>query len=73
VESLVCRPVDTSHAGLPEDLVHDLGITPDLVRVSVGVEGVNDLIDDFTRAFVHATRRDVERQTVAPASFGGTA
>jgi len=39
-----------SHASLPEDLKERLGITPDLVRLSVGLEEVEDLKEDLERA-----------------------
>ena len=47
VESLITRPAATSHAGMsPHDRLA-LGVTDDLVRVSVGVESPEDLIADF--------------------------
>lgn len=50
VESLITRPAATSHAGMrPEDRER-LGITADLVRVSCGIEGAQDLIADFGQA-----------------------
>ncbi len=49
-ESLVTRPATTSHAGLPPAERERLGITAGLVRVSVGLETVEDLIDDARAA-----------------------
>ena len=50
VETLVTRPAATSHAGMsPEDRAR-LGITDDLVRVSVGIEHEEDLVADFKNA-----------------------
>jgi cystathionine gamma-synthase/cystathionine gamma-lyase/cystathionine beta-lyase len=50
VESLITRPAATSQAGMrPEDRER-LGITDDLVRVSCGIEGQQDLIADFDQA-----------------------
>jgi cystathionine gamma-synthase/cystathionine gamma-lyase/cystathionine beta-lyase len=50
VESLITRPAATSHAGMrPEDRDR-LGITADLIRVSCGIEGQDDLIADFEQA-----------------------
>jgi cystathionine beta-lyase/cystathionine gamma-synthase len=50
VETLITRPVATSHAGMrPEDRER-LGITSDLIRVSCGIEGTQDLIADFDQA-----------------------
>jgi len=47
VETLVTRPVTTSHAGLTPDERRRLGIGDALVRVSVGIEDPHDLIRDF--------------------------
>jgi cystathionine beta-lyase/cystathionine gamma-synthase len=49
-ETLVTRPATTSHAGQSAAEREALGITDDLVRVSVGLEAVEDLIEDFDRA-----------------------
>jgi cystathionine beta-lyase/cystathionine gamma-synthase len=49
-ETLVTRPAVTSHAGLGPDERGRLGITDGLVRVSVGLEAPEDLIEDFARA-----------------------
>ncbi|HTQ03127.1 MAG TPA: aminotransferase class I/II-fold pyridoxal phosphate-dependent enzyme [Polyangiaceae bacterium] len=49
-ETLVTRPVTTSHAGVPADERARLGIGDDLVRVSIGLEAVEDLLEDFERA-----------------------
>jgi cystathionine beta-lyase/cystathionine gamma-synthase len=50
VETLVTRPALTSHAGMSVADREQLGITPDLVRVSSGIEGTEDLIADFAQA-----------------------
>ena len=50
VETLITRPVATSHAGMAAADRERLGITPDLIRVSCGVEGARDLIADFDQA-----------------------
>jgi len=50
VESLVVRPSRSSHLGLEPQQREALGITDDLVRVSVGIESADDLIEDFRRA-----------------------
>jgi cystathionine beta-lyase/cystathionine gamma-synthase len=55
VESLITRPAVTSHAGMrPEDR-DQLGITADLIRFSSGIEGIQDLIDDFAQALDKAS------------------
>ncbi len=49
-ESLACHPGSTTHSGLPQDLRDQLGFTPGLVRLSVGVEDPDDLILDLDQA-----------------------
>ncbi len=49
-ESLVVRPGRSSHLGLPPAERERLGVTDDLVRVSVGIESVDELIEDFEQA-----------------------
>ncbi len=50
VESLVCHPGAMTHASVPEEERKALGITDGLIRLSVGVEDVGDLIDDLRGA-----------------------
>ncbi|MBZ0114376.1 MAG: PLP-dependent aspartate aminotransferase family protein [Thermoanaerobaculia bacterium] len=50
VESLVTRPSTTSHAGMERRLRESLGISDTLVRLSVGLEATEDLIQDFEQA-----------------------
>ncbi len=50
VETLVTRPATTSHAGLTPEEREAIGISDGLVRVSVGIEAVDELIEDFAGA-----------------------
>ena len=50
VESLLTRPSTTSHAGMSPDDRQRLGITDGLIRMSVGIEATEDIIEDFERA-----------------------
>ncbi len=50
VESLATRPAVSSHADLTPDERHRIGITDGLIRLSIGIEGTEDLIADFARA-----------------------
>ena len=50
VESLITQPAVTSHAGMSAADREKIGITDDLVRVSCGIEGTDDLIADFGQA-----------------------
>ena len=47
VESLVCVPYEMTHAAVPEDSKESMGLTKDLVRLSIGIEHVDDLFDDI--------------------------
>ena len=51
VESLANLPAMMTHASIPEDKRAVLGITDDLVRLSVGIEDAGDLIADLEQAF----------------------
>jgi cystathionine gamma-lyase len=51
VESLIDHPAIMTHASVPKEMRQQLGISDSLVRLSVGVEGVRDLIDDLQFAF----------------------
>jgi cystathionine beta-lyase/cystathionine gamma-synthase len=53
VETLITRPAATSHAGMSQQDRERLGITADLIRVSSGIEGTQDLIADFAQALRH--------------------
>ncbi|PYL09171.1 MAG: cystathionine beta-lyase [Verrucomicrobia bacterium] len=50
VESLINHPALMTHASVPEEQREKLGITDSLVRLSVGVEDVRDLVDDLKTA-----------------------
>jgi cystathionine beta-lyase/cystathionine gamma-synthase len=49
-ETLVCHPMTTTHAGLTSHEQAEMGVTEGLIRVSVGLEHPDDLIDDLTQA-----------------------
>ena len=50
VESLVSIPVLTSHAMISAELRQKMGVTEQLVRLSVGIENIDDLIADLEHA-----------------------
>ena len=50
VETLISHPATMTHASVPADRRRQLGITDDLVRVSVGIEDVEDLKEDLAQA-----------------------
>ena len=51
VKSLVIHPASTTHSQLNEDELTDQGITPATIRLSIGTENVDDIIEDLDEAF----------------------
>ena len=54
VESLITHPATMTHADIPPEEQAEVGLTPALVRLSVGVEHVDDLTEDIARALRRA-------------------
>lgn len=54
VESLICHPASMTHRAMGEDALAAAGISPLLLRVSVGLESADDLIADLEQAFTTA-------------------
>ena len=50
VESLIEHPATMTHASMPKDVRDAMGITVDLIRISVGIEDQADLIEDLAQA-----------------------
>lgn len=50
-KTLVIHPASTTHQQLTEDEQASSGVQPDLIRVSVGIEHIDDIIEDFSIAF----------------------
>jgi cysteine-S-conjugate beta-lyase len=57
VESLLCHPASMTHASIPYDIRQKVGITDNLVRLSVGIEDKNDILSDLEGAFEKAGRK----------------
>ena len=53
-KSLVIHPASTTHAELNEEEQREAGITPDLIRLSIGIEGIDDIIYDLNQALERA-------------------
>ena len=53
VESLIESPFNSSHMAIPEEIRHAAGLIPGLVRISIGIEDVEDLWTDLERGFAH--------------------
>lgn len=54
-KSLIIHPASTTHQQLNEEGLKASGVTEDLIRLSVGIEHVDDLIDDLEQAIAKAT------------------
>ncbi|MBQ5311323.1 MAG: PLP-dependent transferase [Oscillospiraceae bacterium] len=59
VESLVCHPSTMTHASIPAEIRKKVGITDGLIRLSVGIENVDDIIADLEQAIERAGRHAV--------------
>jgi cystathionine beta-lyase/cystathionine gamma-synthase len=53
VETLISLPASMTHASMPADVRNRVGITEGLVRLSVGIEDVEDIISDLDQALLH--------------------
>ena len=50
VESLVCHPSSMTHASIPEEIRKKVGITDGLIRLSIGIEDIDDILADLDKA-----------------------
>lgn len=55
-KSLVIHPASTTHARMDAEALKDAGISEGLVRLSIGIEDEEDLIDDLNRALYHSQK-----------------
>ena len=57
VESLVCHPSTMTHASIPADIRKKVGITDGLIRLSVGIELIDDILADIDQAIAKSERK----------------
>ena len=50
-ESLICHPASMTHRAMGEDALAEAGVSQQLLRLSVGLEDAEDLIEDLKQAF----------------------
>ncbi len=50
VESLVCHPASMTHASIPYEIRQKVGITDGLIRLSIGIENIDDILADISQA-----------------------
>jgi O-acetylhomoserine (thiol)-lyase len=63
-KSLIIHPASTTHSQLTPDEQYETGVTPDFVRLSIGLETLDDLIVDLDQALRAATVKTSESATV---------
>ena len=56
VKSLICLPSEMTHKSIPKEKRYQSGVTDSLIRLSVGIEDVQDLIEDLEQALEIARR-----------------
>lgn len=79
-KTLIIHPWVTTHQQLPDEEKIKGGVTPDLIRVSLGLEDIKDIIYDFEQAFVAAGLQPAEKgvdpfqtaEKLAKSGFMGT-
>lgn len=54
VESLVCHPASMTHASIPYETRQKIGITDGLIRLSIGIESIDDILADLENAIVES-------------------
>jgi cystathionine gamma-lyase len=54
VETLVCHPASMTHASVPPERRAAIGLTDSLIRISTGIEDIEDLKEDLDQALSHA-------------------
>ena len=57
VKSLICLPCEMTHKSIPSEIRYQSGVTDSLIRLSVGLEEVEDLISDLQTAFQVVTKK----------------
>ena len=54
-KSLSCHPASTTHRQLTPEEQAKVGVAPEMIRLSVGIEHIDDIIEDLSQALKHAT------------------
>ena len=63
--SLACHPASTTHRQMTIEEQAHAGVTPDLIRVSIGIEHIDDIIADLDQALASAARATTPARAVA--------
>lgn len=57
VKSLICLPCEMTHKSIPQEIRYKSNVTDSLIRLSVGLEDIDDLIDDLEQAFTSLSEK----------------
>jgi cystathionine beta-lyase/cystathionine gamma-synthase len=68
IESLCCHPVTMTHGSIPREEREKRGVTDTLLRLSVGIEGADDLIADLSQALDAVAQSRKPKRTLAGAA-----
>jgi O-acetylhomoserine (thiol)-lyase len=68
-KSLACHPASTTHRQLSPDEQRKAGVTPEMIRISVGIEHIDDIIADLAQALDCST--DESADVAGRVSLGG--
>jgi O-acetylhomoserine (thiol)-lyase len=55
-KSLVCHPASTTHRQMSREEQHSAGVLPEMIRLSIGIEHIDDIIEDLDQALASADR-----------------
>jgi O-acetylhomoserine (thiol)-lyase len=55
-KSLACHPASTTHRQLSPEEQAKVGVTPEMIRLSVGIEHIDDILEDLAQALEKATK-----------------
>ncbi|EUC61648.1 O-acetylhomoserine (thiol)-lyase [Rhizoctonia solani AG-3 Rhs1AP] len=69
-KTLVIHPATTTHQQLTAEEQFASGVTPDLIRVSVGIEDISDIVADFSHAFALVIPEAAKTQPKKPSEAG---
>ena len=53
-KSLTCHPASTTHRQLTPEQQRSVGVTPEMIRLSVGIEHIDDILEDLAQALEKA-------------------
>ena len=62
VKSLVIHPASTTHSQLNEEELLEQGIKPNTIRLSIGTENIDDIIEDLEEAFKAINSKSTEKK-----------